>query len=32
MDPLILQLSHATEVGAIGAARECGFGDKKRAD
>lgn len=32
MDPLLLQLSHATEVGAIGAARECGFGDKKRAD
>src|SRR3989344_8741080 len=29
---LALQLSHATEVGAIGAARAAGFGDKKRAD
>ena len=29
---LALQLSHATEVGAIGAARAAGFGDKKEAD
>jgi len=29
---LALELSHATEVGAIGAARAAGFGDKKRAD
>jgi len=29
---LALQLSHATEVGAIGAARAAGFGDKKGAD
>jgi fructose-1,6-bisphosphatase II len=29
---LALQLSHATEVGAIGAARAAGFGDKKAAD
>jgi fructose-1,6-bisphosphatase II len=27
-----LQLSHATEVGAIAAARAAGFGDKKKAD
>jgi len=32
MDPLILQLSHATEIGAIGAARESGFGDRNKAD
>lgn len=31
-DSLILQLSHATEVGAIAAARAAGFGDKKMAD
>jgi len=29
---LALQLSHATEVGAIAAARAAGFGDKKGAD
>src|SRR3989344_6811418 len=29
---LALELNHATEVGAIGAARAAGFGDKKRAD
>lgn len=29
---LALQLSHATEVGAIAAARAAGFGDKKKAD
>lgn len=29
---LALQLSHATEVGAIAAARAAGFGDKKAAD
>lgn len=29
---MLLELLHATEVGAIGAARESGFGDKKRAD
>ncbi|HBU21980.1 TPA: class II fructose-bisphosphatase [Candidatus Beckwithbacteria bacterium] len=29
---LTLALSHATEVGAIGAARAAGFGDKKGAD
>jgi len=29
---MLLDLLHATEVGAIGAARESGFGDKKRAD
>jgi len=29
---LALQLSHATEIAAIAAARAAGFGDKKRAD
>jgi len=29
---LALQLSHATEIGAIGAARAAGFGDKEKAD
>jgi len=29
---MLLELLHATEVGAIGAARESGFGDKKNAD
>ena len=29
---LALELNHATEVGAIGAARAAGYGDKKRAD
>jgi len=29
---LALQLSHATEIGAIAAARSAGFGDKKMAD
>ncbi len=29
---LVLQLSHATEVAAIAAARAAGFGDKKKAD
>ena len=29
---LALQLLHATEVGAIAAARAAGFGDKKGAD
>ncbi|KKU18513.1 MAG: Fructose-1,6-bisphosphatase [Candidatus Pacebacteria bacterium GW2011_GWB1_47_8] len=31
-DTFALQLSHATEVGAIGAARAAGFGNKKGAD
>lgn len=31
-DNFALQLSHATEVGAIGAARAAGFGNKKGAD